>query len=57
MNRKNNVRINRRGEAVDKWGRVFELDVLQFEKRRKEQHPPSMETEVWPAANAMEPRR
>lgn len=50
MNRKNQFSINSKGETVDKYGRVFEGNPKQFDKRRKRK-------EAYPSPNSMEVKR
>lgn len=57
MNRKNAYSINARGETVDKYGRVFELDTKSFNKRRRPMRGDPLQTrglDVYPAPNSME---
>jgi hypothetical protein len=46
MNRKNTFHIDRHGNTVDRYGRVFEMDSREFKKRRKRK-------EAYPAPNSM----
>jgi hypothetical protein len=58
VNRKNSFSINRRGQTVDRYGRVFELDTREMKKRRRPLKGDKYQTrgpDVYPAPNAMKP--
>lgn len=58
MNRKNFVKINSRGQTADRYGRVFEMDLKDLERRRKPMKGDKHQTrgpDVYPAPNCMKP--